>query len=418
MDEVEEARRTPPVGYRTYLVFLLFGVTSLIAWNTWITSFAHYKVVLKDSPYADSFQNYFAVVYMGTNLLCLCMLLFFGERLGPSTRLKIGLTMNAAVFSAAGLMTLVATKMNATTYFAITLVFIVISAAGAALVAGVFAFASQYHQLCTQAISTGQGFAGLVPAVTVWLLLFSGSETSDRTGNSATKSFALSAILTLSAGLGYYILPKPHSEEYAALPSDEDPEVNPHVADPVSAEVASKPHWSSLFSNKALMDKIKFFVFAMFLNFVVSLGLFPAVLSSVRPVTEGKENTGLFVATMFVVFNICDVLGKALPGFSFARIRSGVTLFTISLIRFVFIPLFFMCNVHRHVLPRVFGDVGFFVLVGALSSSGGWMATDIFMEVPNAVAQGEEFVATDIVVFVLALGLASGSFFSLLLTSL
>ncbi|KAI8853699.1 hypothetical protein BC829DRAFT_439804 [Chytridium lagenaria] len=392
-DNAEEAprRNEPRASYQTYFIFLLFGVTSLIAWNTWITANDHYRVVLKDSPYADSFQTYFAVTYMTTNLSSLCLLLFIGGLITPSTRIKMGLTINASIFTVAGILSLFAQRINPSLYFAITL--------GAALVAAVFAFASQYTSICTQALSTGQGFAGLVPAVTVWVFLFLDTEASFQGGESATKSFAFSAILTMSAGLGYYFLPKPHTEDYVAIPTE--PEDAQEAQPTSSAEDAVAPLKSSLLSflPLGLLWKVKLFAIAMFLNFVVTLGLFPAILTQVDSVSENKGKENLFIASMFVVFNIADVCGKALPGISQARIQSGARLFVISLL-------------------RVFGDAGFFILAGAIASSGGYMATNIFMEVPKTVSAGEEFAATDIVVFILASGLASGSLLSTLLIRL
>jgi hypothetical protein len=65
----------------TYIVFALFGITSLIAWNTWITADSFFKKRLEGSMFESNFQSWFASVYMLTNLMSLTTLVVFHSQL-------------------------------------------------------------------------------------------------------------------------------------------------------------------------------------------------------------------------------------------------------------------------------------------------------------------------------------------------
>ncbi|KAJ3096195.1 hypothetical protein HDU97_006155 [Phlyctochytrium planicorne] len=397
----------PQVTLGTWGIFLLFGITSLIAWNTWITAGAHYSLAFKGTVFESKFPAYCAVSYMVTNLLSLCTLMFAGHMLRPRLRIKIGLFMNASIFILAAILTTVVSKFSPFSYFVATLMLVVLSAMGAALVTGVFAFASEYSPICTQAVSTGQGFAGLVPAATVWLLLLSGSTsnlTPEENDASAAQSFIFSQIPSESEAMDT-------ERSEAALP-EESQEVD-----------QGAPQTPLSGTNVKLLRRIIFYCLATFVTFVVTLGLYPAILTDVGPLSNSFSDRGkqIFTASMFVLFNCADVIGKALPGYSFLRIKSGKRLFYVSLARFLLIPLFFMCNAKflegrpiRQVLPLVFGNGAFFVLVALLAMSGGWLATNVFIEVAKA-SPGEEFAATDAIVFILAIGLAAGAITSSIL---
>ncbi|KAJ3112063.1 hypothetical protein HDU96_004988 [Phlyctochytrium bullatum] len=288
------------------------------------------KTAVRSNPYAkmcnamvreamaslprDVFQTLFAVTYMPCNLASLCILLFVGKYfrwvhasqsktemvISPQFRIGTGFTLNTVVFGIAGILTLFADKIDASLYLGVTIIFIAASAFGAALIAAVFALASQYSALSTQGVSTGQGFAGLVPAVVVWLSQYSQSSLKVEAGQSAAKSFWISAFLNLVAGFAYYFLlrkgapqseanaayePVPDSEESAASGTD-DAEAPADITEDTN-RTEGGPVWK----------KIRLLAAAMFLNFVVTLGLFPSILTSVES-KGGLNGTGMFIPTM------------------------------------------------------------------------------------------------------------------------
>lgn len=71
-----------------YLIFFLFGVGMLFPWNIFITANKYFQRRFRGSPAADNFQNFFSVGSMMTNLISLCLVVFWG--LGSSVSCHLG----------------------------------------------------------------------------------------------------------------------------------------------------------------------------------------------------------------------------------------------------------------------------------------------------------------------------------------
>jgi len=52
-----------------YVMFIIFGLTMLCAWNLWITAVPFFKNRLSGTIFQDNFQNYISIVFMFTNTL-------------------------------------------------------------------------------------------------------------------------------------------------------------------------------------------------------------------------------------------------------------------------------------------------------------------------------------------------------------
>lgn len=53
-----------------YVMFVIFGLTMLCAWNLWITAVPFFKNRLGGTIFQDNFQNYISIMFMFTNTLC------------------------------------------------------------------------------------------------------------------------------------------------------------------------------------------------------------------------------------------------------------------------------------------------------------------------------------------------------------
>ncbi|GAK62146.1 nucleoside transporter [Moesziomyces antarcticus] len=206
----------------------------------------------------------------------------------------------------------------------------------------------------------------------------------------------------------------------------------------------------SLLRISLVQSKVKWDCAAVAFVFVVTLSLFPALTSSVQsvytgssgPVTSSVDLTSpqLFVPFHFLLFNISDLLGRTLPSVvPGALIRKARALFSLSLLRSLFIPLFMACNVvstsqRTGPISRVkqdaqlgwlsallqSSDAPFFGLMLLLGFSNGLVSTCIMISGPsrsklvNSKGASEGPLAATLLSFWLCVGLAIGSGLSFL----
>ena len=143
--------------------------------------------------------------------------------------------------------------------------------------------------------------------------------------------------------------------------------------------------------------------------FAVTLSVFPAV-TALTLAGDGCEGGwgGLFVPTLFVLFNSCDYVGRVAAG-RWRLIRAD-RLVRAALLRVVFVPLMCLCRVKDSSLPVVFGSVAFplvFMVLFALSN--GYVSTLAMMDGPALVPATQMEVAGATMVLCLCLGLLAGS---------
>ncbi|WFC98138.1 hypothetical protein MYAM1_000862 [Malassezia yamatoensis] len=140
-----------------------------------------------------------------------------------------------------------------------------------------------------------------------------------------------------------------------------------------------------------IQKKIWPWILSVFMIFVVTLGVYPALTAKVRPVSHASPSiwtdVNVFVALHIVVMNIGDLIGRRLPTLTaFFRIRRGLVAVLITGLRFLFIPLFLACNVipvngqsKSFALP----DFVFLFLVLLLGVTTGCTATSVFLSGPQ-----------------------------------
>ncbi|SNX81846.1 related to Inhibitor-sensitive equilibrative nucleoside transporter 1 [Melanopsichium pennsylvanicum] len=206
----------------------------------------------------------------------------------------------------------------------------------------------------------------------------------------------------------------------------------------------------SLLRISLVQSKVKWDCAAVAFVFVITLSLFPALTSSVQSVYTGSSTSGsssidltspqLFVPFHFFLFNFSDLIGRMLPSLvPAALIRKARALFTLSLLRSLFVPLFMACNVVStsqrtgpidRIIPATSdgwlasllhaSDAPFFILMLLLGLSNGLVSTCIMISGPsrtklvNSKGATEGPLAATLLSFWLCVGLAIGSGLSFL----
>jgi equilibrative nucleoside transporter 1/2/3 len=172
-----------------------------------------------------------------------------------------------------------------------------------------------------------------------------------------------------------------------------------------------------------VLPLIRFHVISIFVNFLVTLALFPAMTSAIVS-TKSDASNALFTTIHFLVFNLADWLGKSIPAFYNPKISSK-HLHLLTFMRLIFIPLFFLCNIMirdsqganlPRSMPLLFGDVQYYTILFVFALANGWLGTLLLIDAPLqvqslnveewTVAQG---MVGDTMVYGLSLGLAFGS---------
>ncbi|KAI1291397.1 hypothetical protein EDD11_008970 [Mortierella claussenii] len=171
------------------------------------------------------------------------------------------------------------------------------------------------------------------------------------------------------------------------------------------------------------------------LVFGLTLSLFPSLTAQVESndSTPGRSRVfgDLFVPLHFLMYNLGDWTGKALPSFALftpntqhPTRKQQVRYFFAALTRFVFIPIFLTANLpidqDKRLLPLLIrNDFVWFLLVFLFALSNGYIGSIIMMVGPACVLGGEKKARAGVKLgFWLTTGLAMGSMASFVVREL
>jgi len=192
------------------------------------------------------------------------------------------------------------------------------------------------------------------------------------------------------------------------------------------ASVDAQPlhlNWKGLL---AVLQRIRSHAFAVAMCFVVTLGLFPSITGTVLSVSKPRSDGSggdriadptVFVLVHFLVFNLGDYVGRYIPLIhAWLRCSTSMQVLMFSLVRLLFVPLVFLCNVTiNHLMPAVVikSDAAYFVILAIFAITNGWLGTVCMMSAPKRVRSARDEALVGMVMsFVMTLGMTIGSFAS------
>lgn len=189
---------------------------------------------------------------------------------------------------------------------------------------------------------SGQGMIGMVVSIAQYFSALHGSKKAasgdhqgdgtplgDSSRDAALIFFAL-ATLYAALTLGFQLLMARCSAPYRHLA---------HLANKLNDDAST----SSPVSFRQVERKVRSLGLAVFLIYVVTISVFPAVTSSIVSVrTPVDDPTSFFapsqfVAFGFIVFNVGDLLGRSLPSWPSLRVGSPKALVLFSCSRILFV---------------------------------------------------------------------------------
>ena len=145
---------------------------------------------------------------------------------------------------------------------------------------------------------------------------------------------------------------------------------------------------------------------AITLTYSVTIALFPALTSIIRPSPHGAcEWRHLFTPLMFVVFNAGDTIGRNLT----FQLHSARSVLLVVSLRVLFAPLFILCYVRAESTASADADAIPLLLMLAFSITNGWITTTVFIRASEDVGDAERGHAAGHIVLFLNTGLAIGA---------
>lgn len=407
-----------PFSWLEYSIFLLLGVAMLWAWNMFLAAAPYFQSRFKSNDWIyNHFQAAEISVSTITNLVSMLILSKLQKNASYPKRIVVALIINAVCFSVLAISTLI--KSSAGTYFGFILLAIFAASLSTGLIQnGVFAFASGFGRAeYTQGIMTGQAVAGVLPPLTQIISVVVAGEPANNaeaeasSNKSACIYFIVAVVVSVLALLAFvYLLRK--QGQVDALQSAKTATI--HGAS--EGDILASSHYSTASERTpvglwTLFKKLPFLSAGVFVCFTVTMMGFPVFTAIIK--STSHIDTAVFIPTAFLFWNLGDLIGRLItisPKLSLTHYPFA--LFCISMARFVFVPLYFLCNIKGRGAV-VSSDFFYLVVVQLLYGlSNGYVGSECMMGAGDWVEPEEREAAGGFMGLMLVGGLTAGSLLS------
>lgn len=433
-----------------YIIFSWLGIGTLLPWNMFITVVAYWNYKFRTVDVVDSgmddegsgmgglmveedfsvlgnvtdsgpndlqkaWGGYLAVASMVPNVTFLILNGVVGHKFRTQPRLLVSLIFVILSFVFTSAMVVVDTDEWQFTFLCITLASVVFININAAIFqGGILGVAGGFPPAYMGAVFSGQAVGGIFASGTNVVVLAMGATEVQ----SAFFCFVISVVFLFSALVAYGVATR--SEFYKHYLGEEG-----------ATDGEKKPEDSKLLSSAKVpvkvnpglvMLQISLYAAAVFITFLVTLGCFPAVTMQVQSTLDKESawaSTFFIPVACFLLFNIGDYLGRFLAGlvqWPKPGKVGGCICLVLALSRFVFVPLFVLCNIERdeNSLTSVAfeSDVAYVLIMLLFSISNGYIGSICMICGPQVVRSEEAQTAASLMVALLGLGLGSGAFLS------
>ncbi|TGZ80910.1 hypothetical protein EX30DRAFT_341237 [Ascodesmis nigricans] len=365
-----------------------------------------------DEWISNNFQSLILVVSTVTNLLIMLDLQNRQSGANYPFRICTSLVLNCVIFVLLSVSTLWFI-CPAVPYLVFTLICVLLASASSGFSQnGVFAFVSRFGGGYTQAVMTGQGIAGVLPAVAQIASVLAVPHqpaTSDDNGDasisSASPTSAFVYFLTATAVSGiclvfFLLLLQRHNIPLFSTPDSKD----------VTEDSAAQVPFSTLFG------KLKWLCFAIWLDFCITMTfpVFTQAITSNHPLTPETSRIWtpeVFIPLGFFLWNFGDLCGRISCGFSLFTVTNPKILAAASTLRILFIPLYYMCN-FKGQGAVIQSDLFYWLIQLGFGFTNGWIGSNCMMAAPEYVEEDEKEACGGFMGMWLVFGLASGSLMS------
>ena len=472
MDPSLASKSIDPFGrssFWAYCIFFFLGLGNLFPWNSFITASYYFSDRFCGSAFEDNFENYFAISFTVCQTIGLALTILYCENWATDTKVLYPLTLYSLVFLITTIM--VGIYFDSTYFFEVTIFLTCISGlCGSLLSAGIFGMAAYFPGEFTGALMNGQGLAGLTVSLSSLVTSAAGGEidicdddegyTEDDSNcefhisYSAMVYFGIATIVLALNIVSFIHLKKlkitkhyvnkydtASDSSFTALETDKNMRggssannqlrVNLLAVDGGSSDVDSGLHSTDKEqirkseimdtdgSVRAIFKLIWIPAVSVFLAFVVTIGVFPALFVFIESERKCARDANrfyndLFIPFLFLVFNLFDFVGRVCAE-KFKPLLNLKTILPFALLRFAFVPLFLLCDISDSKLPVAFKSDFFPIFIDVLFAfTNGYLASCAMILGPKLVSAKDSGVAGTIMIFCLTLGLLGGGCLSFL----
>lgn len=385
-----------------YISFMCVGVALLWPWNCFLSASGYFISKFgADSPLG---KNYSSTMMTVSTLTSLAANSYLSTKQFANFEHRVirGVWLNIVVFGIIAMLELVDPGLHSLGYFIGLMVLVMMSALGTSFEQnGCMALANVKGSEYAQAVMVGQAVAGVLPSLSLLVseLIYVGEQ--DRSSTSIVLYFVTTSVITGAAGLVFHVTHK--FEETPVVLDEETGGEQDHEYVPFMT----------------LFHKLQYLVLAIVISFLGTL-VFPIFASNTTSVHKDWRllDDAIFVPLAFFVWNVGDLLGRVLCGYSPFVVNSDVKIFFYSVLRLLFIPLLLLCNVDSQNNPLIASDVIYMLLQLFFGLTNGHCLSCAFMAVPSMVDETERGAAGGFTTVFLSVGLLLGSVFSFLFVPL
>jgi len=416
-----------------YIIFYWLGIGTLLPWNMFITVVAYWNEKFRtvaeeevnlecpDCPneLQKAWGGYLAVASMVPNVTFLILNGVVGHRFKTQPRLLVSLVLVILSFVFTSVMVKVDTDSWQPTFLYITLASVAFINVNAAIFqGGILGVAGKFPPAYMGAVFSGQAVGGIFASGTNVVVLALGATPTQ----SAFFCFVLSVVFLITALVAYGVATRTDFyQHYLGEKPVSDLETKPEDSKLLQEKDCSPRLPVKVNPGRVMLDILPY-ACAVLLTFLVTLGSFPAitmqVVSTLEPETRWAKTFYIPVAC-FLLFNIGDYIGRFLAGLvqlpKPGKTGAYVTLL-LAIARFVFIPLFLMCNVRpgdRGITDVHFeSDIVYIIIMSLFSITNGYVGSICMISGPQVVRPEEAQTAASLMVAMLGLGLGMGAFLS------
>ncbi|XP_059051411.1 equilibrative nucleoside transporter 1 [Achroia grisella] len=414
--KVLDCREQPRDRYWiVYILFYLFGVSSLVPWNFLITANDYWMYKFRDvnpsnltmlvrkTQFQAEFTSYLNVATAIPNLIFLVLNSLYGHLVSIKSRLQGSLIVIMLSFLVTTALVQVDTDDWQNGFFIVTIVTVVImTAASAVFIGGLIGVASKFSKEYMGAVVSGQSLGGIMAAVAqIVSLAFKVSPL-----HSALVYFIIADVVVATSLLSYLAL---HRVDFFT-----------HHVLHGSSGVSNRHRDASLTS---VMKKIWVYAFSMFSVFAVTMAVYPAVtvLVESHPTTAGTDWNNIFFVPVvnYLIFNCGDYSGRLVAGFLLKPSRAWVSAVA-SVARVAGVAMLMVCNAQpRRHLPVLFPwDWQYIIIMIVFAFSNGYLTNIIMINSTREVEAHEREKASSVIATMLSVGLTAGAALGMLLVRL
>lgn len=419
-----------------YAIFLLLGISMLWAWyilrprsalpmlillprNMFLAASPYFQRRFSTSAYLlTHFPAYITSVSTITNLASVTLLTHLQRSASYPHRIITSLCLNTVGFTCLAISTTFFRGVSVQGYFAF-LMFMVFTASLATGLCqnGVFAYVSGFGiPEYTQAIMTGQAIAGVLPCIAQIVSVLSVPVNDDpKTGavqessKSAFVYFLTATAVSVITLLAFLYLIRTHNVQSKPI----------ETADGIETAQEDEHVERKVVGMWTLFKKLRYISLAVFVCFAVTMSfpIFTQEILSVRTQETAPRllQPACFIPLAFLLWNAGDLAGRLLTGVPYLTlVRWPRTLLLLSILRLVFIPLYFLCNMRGRGAAIPSDAFYLFVVQFLFGLSNGYIGSSCMMGAGEWVEKEEREAAGGFMSLMLVGGLTVGSLLSFL----